>query len=75
MIYHGGRNDYSGVKDMSPVLNQELTELIEHKRNEMIHSARETGFQSEETITRGNELNELLNCYQKLLSIPTHNKM
>ncbi|MDM5198091.1 aspartyl-phosphate phosphatase Spo0E family protein [Fictibacillus enclensis] len=60
---------------MSPALKQELVDLIEHKRNEMIHSDRETGFQSEETITRGNELNELLNCYQKLLSIPTHNKI
>ncbi|MED2971721.1 Spo0E like sporulation regulatory protein [Bacillus sp. OV194] len=54
---------------MSPALNRELLELIENKRTEMVLSAMEKGFHSEETISRGNELNELLNCYHKLLSI------
>ncbi|MDN4074191.1 aspartyl-phosphate phosphatase Spo0E family protein [Fictibacillus terranigra] len=54
---------------MSPALNRELLKLIENKRTEVIHSAMEKGFHNEETVSRGNELNELLNCYQKLLSI------
>lgn len=60
---------------MSPVLDNELLELIENKRTELIHSALVNGFQNKETIERGNELNELLNCYQKLLSIVPLDKL
>ncbi|MBT2678364.1 aspartyl-phosphate phosphatase Spo0E family protein [Bacillus sp. ISL-35] len=41
-----------------------IKEEIEHKRKEMISSAKETGFLSVQTISVSQELDRLLNIFQ-----------
>ncbi|EIT87240.1 hypothetical protein A374_01324 [Fictibacillus macauensis ZFHKF-1] len=50
-------------------LHKEMMDLIENKRIELVQSAECNGIQAAETVNRGRELNELLNCYQRLITI------
>ncbi|GAM13763.1 aspartyl-phosphate phosphatase Spo0E family protein [Mesobacillus selenatarsenatis] len=54
---------------METVYPEKIMEEIEHKRREMISSARETGFLSVQTISASQELDKLLNIIQEELHI------
>ncbi|WP_079508237.1 aspartyl-phosphate phosphatase Spo0E family protein [Mesobacillus jeotgali] len=54
---------------METLCPKKIKEEIEQKRREMIFSAKETGFQSGQTISASQELDRLLNIFQEELQV------
>ncbi|RFU71199.1 aspartyl-phosphate phosphatase Spo0E family protein [Peribacillus saganii] len=49
---------------------EKIGKLIQEKRNEMIKSANENGINSEHTLRFSQELDKLMNAYQKIEKQP-----